>query len=237
MRLDSVATISPGIRRFMFARADESTFNFIPGQFVNIHFHADDKPLRRSYSIANIPEQSKYIELAIGYIENGLASQYFWALQPGDEVTTSGPFGRLILRDEQPQRYILAATSTGITPYRSMLAQLDERLAQSDLQIVVLLGVRRREDLIYGEEFIRFAKKYPNFSFRAQYSREELSDPEDYEFTGYIQTALLNLAPDPERDIVYLCGNPGMIDASYELLKARGFDVKNVRREKYISAK
>ena len=45
------------------------------------------------------------------------------------------------------------------------------------------------------------------------------------------------LGLDPASDIVYLCGNPGMIDDAYALLKAAGFGVQQVRREKYLSAR
>ncbi|MDE5014699.1 ferredoxin--NADP reductase, partial [Francisella tularensis subsp. holarctica] len=32
------------------------------------------------------------------------------------------------------------------------------------------------------------------------------------------------------------CGNPNMIDESYEMLTQSGFNAKNVSREKYISS-
>jgi len=35
---------------------------------------------------------------------------------------------------------------------------------------------------------------------------------------------------------VYLCGNPGMIDAAFELLKEHHFSAPQIIREKYISA-
>ncbi len=38
---------------------------------------------------------------------------------------------------------------------------------------------------------------------------------------------------DPEQDIVYLCGNPNMVDQSIELLTEKGYSPLAVRREKY----
>jgi ferredoxin-NADP reductase len=46
----------------------------------------------------------------------------------------------------------------------------------------------------------------------------------------------MELKPDPKKDIVYLCGNPDMIDTAVERLKAIGFDNTNLRREKYVSS-
>ena len=44
-------------------------------------------------------------------------------------------------------------------------------------------------------------------------------------------------APDPIGDIAYLCGNPDMVDACAELLKAAGLGNPQIRREKYVSSK
>ena len=43
--------------------------------------------------------------------------------------------------------------------------------------------------------------------------------------------------PDGAHDIAYLCGNPDMVDACFEALKAAGLPVPQVRREKYVSNK
>jgi NAD(P)H-flavin reductase len=41
----------------------------------------------------------------------------------------------------------------------------------------------------------------------------------------------------PATDIAYLCGNPDMVDATFEALKEAGLPVPQVRREKYVSSK
>jgi NAD(P)H-flavin reductase len=54
---------------------------------------------------------------------------------------------------------------------------------------------------------------------------------------GYVQNQLAEFAPDPANDIAYLCGNPNMVDACFEALKAFGLPVPQIRREKYVSNK
>ena len=54
---------------------------------------------------------------------------------------------------------------------------------------------------------------------------------------GYVQNVLPELSPDPATDIAYLCGNPNMVDACFEALKAHGLPVPLIRREKYVSNK
>ena len=46
-----------------------------------------------------------------------------------------------------------------------------------------------------------------------------------------------SFAPDPAGDIAYLCGNPDMVDASFEALKGYGLPIPQIRREKYVSNK
>jgi ferredoxin-NADP reductase len=236
MTLVRAEMISPHVKQFAFKLEQGKLLEFVPGQFITLQVPAGEKPLRRSYSIASIPGQDELLEFAAGYVENGPATQFLFNLAPGDEVQAIGPAGRLILReDEQPKRYIFAATSTGVTPFRSMLKQLEQRLQTSNLQVVLLLGVQYRADLIYGADFIEFARRHPNFEFRAQYSKDALAHPLAFEHQGHVQLAFDELQLNPDQDIVYLCGNPEMIDQAYTKLQSLGFATAQVRREKYIS--
>ncbi len=229
--------LAPGVRHLAFVKEHGEVLDYTPGQFISIHFmSSDEKPLRRSYSIATIPGQSNYIEMSLSFLKGGEASNYLFGLEPGDTVQASGPYGRLVLRDDQPGRYILVATGTGVTPYRSMLPELAKRMqANSGLKVVLLLGVRTHSDQLYTKDFIEFSKQNPNFDFRLYYSREIPKDPQFYEYSGYVQTAFSDLSLDTEKDIFYLCGNPHMVDNAVDLLKEKGFVLQQIRREKYIS--
>lgn len=237
VELSEIKTLTPNVKHFCFKRKDNTILTFIPGQFVSIHFPAEPKEVRRSYSIATIPTQTNDIEFAASYVEGGFASERLFALKPGDALTMSGPFGRLILRDEEaPKRLWLIATGTGVTPYRSMLPQLAEKLNTSSLQVILLVGVQYREDSLYLDEFLDFAKQHPNFILRAYYSRDALVGQQVYEYKGYVQQAFTELNPVKGEDIIYLCGNPHMIDDAYAWLKDnKQFEAHDVRREKYVS--
>lgn len=234
--LRSAKTIAPKVRHLVFACDGMETFSFVPGQFITLHVPYGEKILNRSYSIANIEQSSNLVEFAASYVENGAASQLLFNMQPGDKINATGPFGRLILRDEQPARYILMATGTGITPYRAMLSVIEKRLAaQENLTIMVLFGTRTQEDLLYSEEFLAFAAKHPRFEYHVYYSRYNPAMPKSFEHNGYVHSALTSLNLNPQNDIVYLCGNPNMIDETYAMLSEQGFSSQSVRREKYIS--
>lgn len=228
--------LSPRVKQFVFKVNQESNFHYIPGQFITIQFLLNEKLLRRSYSIANVPMKNNIIEFAAGYVDNGPATNLLFNLKPGETLDMAGPFGRLVLKDDIPKRYILIATSTGVTPYKSMLEQLQIRLEQNpELEIIILQGVQTKNDLLYKNEFQNFSNINQRVKFYCCYSKENFF--EENEHLGYIQSFLPKLNLNSETDIIYLCGNPGMIDDSFEYLKNIGFNPQQIIREKYISGK
>jgi ferredoxin-NADP reductase len=228
--------LTPTVKHFVFQSTQEPAFDYLPGQFITIHMEHDNKILRRSYSIANVPTQNNLIEFAAGYVPNGPGTDLLFNLKPGDTINITGPFGRLILKDDTPKRYILVATGTGVTPYRAMIDELKKKLqSHPDLRIIILQGVQKGEDILYGETFSEFATLFPQVTFRSQLSREHEGNLKEHQHIGYVQSAFPELALNPEQDVVYLCGNPGMIDDAYAYLKDHGFTIQQVIREKYIS--
>ena len=71
--------------------------------------------------------------------------------------------------------------------------------------------------------------------FRICLSRQQDNLKSD-EFTGYVQNQFNSLALNPESDVIYLCGNPNMIDSAFLKLTNIGFKMASIRREKYISS-
>lgn len=229
--------ITPKVKHFIFKAETTPVFNYEPGQFITIHFEHEGKPLKRSYSIANPPSGTNTIEFSAGYFDGGPGTDLLFNLTPGDIIHINGPFGRLVLKDEVPGRYIFVATSTGITPFRAMLAKLTKLLQEypSNLKIVILQGVQKREEILFATDFQHFAQQHPQVRFIPCLSREEDSVLTENEFSGYVQQVFPQLNLDPAQDLVYLCGNPGMIDDAFNYLKDQGFAMQQIIREKYIS--
>jgi ferredoxin-NADP reductase len=228
--------ITPKVKHFIFKCEVTPHFNYLAGQFITIHFEHQGKILKRSYSIANAPQENNQIEFAAGYFENGPGTELLYHLQPGDILQASGSYGRLIIKDELPSRFIFLATSTGITPYRAMLPKLSVLMKQHpELQVVIIQGIQRREEILYAEEFQAFAQQHANASFRAYLSKQPSNDLNEHEYSGYVQHAFPSLNLNPEGDMIYLCGNPSMIDEAFNSLKEQGFSMHQIIREKYIS--
>jgi NAD(P)H-flavin reductase len=105
------------------------------------------------------------------------------------------------------------------------------------VQVVLLQGARSPGELLYSDDFYSFAEKHPNFRYVPCLSRELPAEPHPDVHHGYVQQALAAFTPDPATDIAYLCGNPDMVDACAEALKAAGLGNPQIRREKYVSSK
>lgn len=243
LRLAHARMLAPRVRELAFERVDSAAGAFIPGQFLQLHFAgADGEPIKRSYSIATVAGDpgnvEGLIEIAVAYVEGGAATRLLSALAPGETVQASGPYGRFVLAaSDRNARYLLVATGTGVTPYRAMLPELARLHGERGIDVVLLQGARTGAELLYAHEFDAFAAAHPWFRYLPCLSREPRPRPGREDRTGHVQHAFAVLVPDPARDIAYLCGNPDMVDAGFEALKACGLPVPAIRREKYLSAR
>lgn len=227
--------VTPRVMVFTFTREDGQSIDYIPGQFITLHIPWDEIVLRRSYSIATLFGEVETIDIAVTEVHGGRATGVLFDLKPGERIEATGPFGRFILRDDQPCRYILVATGTGVSPYRAMLSQLRQRLYQTGFEAILLLGVRNMDELLFRDDFEELAGVSEKFAFCPSFSRYQPEHAGCAHY-GYVQHQLKGMRLDPERDIVYLCGNPNMIDDAVKHLKSVGFQNPRIRREKYVSS-
>lgn len=234
--LVSKENITPGVLHITFKRCDGKVLEFVPGQFITFLLDGLEGQIkRRSYSVSTIPGQSDLIEIAISEVKGGIATETLFNLDANKPLHVMGPAGRLVLQEDTKKRLILVGTGTGIAPYRSMLPELSKRCASGE-KVVIVQGMQYRHDMLYGDDFIAFAAQHDQAQYIASLSREDLSHAVSHEAKGYVHQQFDQLHLDPGQDIVYLCGNPNMIDDAYALLTEQGFTNKNVRREKYISS-
>ena len=260
LKLVSSRMLAPTVRHLAFTRDDGAPLDFIPGQFVQVHFHYEDgTATKRSYSLATIHDHAlgpgETVEIAVSYVQGGAATKLFESLDEGGRIEASGPYGRFcLLPNDTNRRYLLIGTGTGVTPYRAMLPMIEKLMAERGIEVVLLFGARRPEELIYADDFHAFADRHPGFRFVPCFSREMPDDPPPMDGhvspeagsrqrpqrdarKGYVQDALPEFVPNADSDIAYLCGNPVMVDTCFEALKAFGLPVPHIRREKYVSSK
>ncbi len=243
LRLADSYMLAPTVRHMSFERADAKPLALTAGQFVQIHFpDGSAKPPKRSFSVATACDADggpiERVELAVSYVDGGLATKVLGGLEPGGSIEATGPFGRFYFMDEDTNaRYILVATGTGIAPYRAMRARMARLMRERGCEFVLLYGARNETELLYGEEFEAFAREHERFTYHPCLSRGARPAPRPHDRLGHVQDVFPEIAPDPERDIAYLCGNPDMVDDAFQRLKDAGLSVRQIRREKYVSSR
>ena len=217
---------------FEFQGGAPTDFSFIAGQFVQLLIPDGDKVHKRSYSIACSMasfQASGCLEIAISFVEGGLASEFFQTAETGLMLNISGPFGVLTLPDQFSGQLVLVGTGTGIAPYRAMLP-LIKKLPDQGVPVTVIMGARYRQDLIYQQDFMALQAVNCQICLSREDQRQEHSN----EYPGYVQQRFQSLNLNSEQDLVYLCGNPGMIDDAAAVLKELGFPPRQIKREKYV---
>lgn len=217
----------------------DQPFVVIAGQFLRLHFiQKDGFETFRSYSIANIfPEEKSELDevsIAVSWVPGGLATEKLSNMQAGEQLEATGPYGRFCLLPDRHERYFLIATGTGVTPYRAMLKEIELRL-QAGSHFYVVMGAQDTTGLLYESDFLALEQQYEHFHYIACLSRKTREQPRDNDHSGYVQHYLAELEFDDENDIAYLCGNPNMVDETFQLLKEKGLPVPLIKREKYIS--
>jgi len=218
--------LAPEVRHFVFEVSEVKDLPFKPGQFVSFEASLEGKNITRAYSIASRPDGNRF-ELCLNLVHEGSFSPHLFAMKPGDSVEMAPPLGYFTLRNPAKEALFIA-TGTGIAPFRSMAP---DYLAHPEAkQLTLLFGVRYENSIYYGAEFESLAKRYASFRFWPTLSRPD--GPWDGR-SGHVQTHLLEAIGD-RRDLdVYICGLKAMVDDVRGILKALGFDRKQIIFEKY----
>ena len=218
--------IAPDVRHFVFEVQDAESFSYVPGQFVSFTADIGGSPITRAYSMASPPGGRRF-ELCLNRVLEGHLSPYLFDLKPGDQIQATGPWGSFIFR-QPAEDSVLVAAGTGIVPFRAMLR--DQLARDRSHQYTLLFGVRHERGLLYRREFEELAEMHPNFRFWPTLSRPET------DWTGraaHVQQHLFE-AIGERRDVnVFICGLKAMVDDVRSILKAQGFDRKQIIYEKY----
>ncbi len=208
-------------------------FRFESGQFAMIGLMVDGRPLMRAYSMASASYED-HLEFLSIKVPNGPLTSRLQHVKPGDTILVNKKTtGTLILDNLLPgKRLYLLSTGTGLAPFLSIIK--DPAVYDRFDQVVLVHGVRRIDDLVYGD-FIQ--KDLPQNEFFGEEARHKLvyyptvtREPfahqgriTDLAKSGKMFEDLGNPFINPEEDRVMICGNPNMMNELAAWLDEHGF--------------
>jgi ferredoxin--NADP+ reductase len=232
-RIDDTDTLAR-----VWVRPDEDGTPFEPGQYMTIGVFADDKIVQRPYSVASAPVaiREEGYELYVRLVPVLRFTTLLWRLPLGHRMRLIGPKGKFMLQEDDDRTHLFVSTGTGIAPFISMTRQL---IADGKRRRTVMLhGCSYADELGYRDELE--ALESGDYPMRYVPTISRPDDPRNQGWSGYTgraENVVLDVCRaeglDPERTIVYLCGNPEMIiNVEQELLDAE-YPELHIKKELY----
>jgi len=235
---------------FTFAAADQTLFDFKPGQFVTLAVKIENKTHYRAYSISSAPQQ-KQLRLTIKRVPDGLVSNWLADnLSIGDSLSALNIAGQFNSSDcKHKSKLLLISAGCGITPVMSIAKTL---LAHnSDADIEFLHCARDKDNVIFHDEMQTLFTQYSNFkvqlllensdgfaSFSANDSTNEKTNSRALSHqTGMVSADVIQqLYPDLKQRTIFLCGPVGFMKAVENIAQESDFDMANFFQESFTPA-
>jgi Na+-transporting NADH:ubiquinone oxidoreductase subunit F len=232
-RCEAIEELTYDTRRFRFELIEPARMNFIAGHYVQLvspSYAEGVEPTTRAFSIASNPADSRHIELIIRRAPNGICTTWlFDYLKPGDTVEMTGPYGEFHLSDSDTPMIFIAGGS-GMAPFVSILHRMKN--AGSTRKTEYFFGANRMQDLYLTSTMQEFEKALPNFRFVPVLACPTPQDNWQGE-TGLVTEAVKRRFTDLRGHEGYLCGSPGMIDASIKVLLDLGIPQDKIYYDKF----
>lgn len=207
---------------------------FRAGQFTRVALDIEGERIGRPYSYVNAPGE-RPLEIYFIAVPNGPLTQRLVVLEPGDALWVTEQANGFFTLDEVPQaeQLWLLATGTALGVYLSMLKT--DLPWQRYRTIVLVHAVRTVAELTYGQTLDALQRTHPQqLRFVPVVSREHRTDTLQGRIPDMLEDGRLEARAGeslaPERSQLMLCGNPGMVRNTTQVLERRGFR-KHRRRE------
>jgi len=215
-RIEKMEKLAEDVMALWLKLPSNERLQFLPGQYIDFLLK-DGK--RRSFSLANAPEEDALLELHIRHVPGGQFTEHvFGAMKVKDIMRISGPYGSFFLRDSDKPA-IFVAGGTGFAPIKSLLAHAFHH--EVDRQFVLYWGAKNLAGLYQPGVPGDWQRAHGNFSFIPVLSEPGLAETWSGR-TGFVHEAVLADFADLSGYEVYACGAPVMVAAAKREFSARG---------------
>ncbi len=220
MRIDLIRRKieAPGVESFIFKSPESVTWK--AGQFlywVLDHEPADVRGTGRWLTIASAPHE-KIIMLTTRLAgEKGSSfKKRLYELKSGEGIDVSDLGGNFTVEDPK-ENYVFIAGGIGITPFRSILKDLDNKGERSAVELIY---ANKDGDFIYKNELEALASNNPNLKIHYVVSPDRID--EDY---------INRVVPGIQGQIFYVSGPDSMVDNVGLMLKRMSVPKERVKQD------
>ncbi len=232
-RCTKIVDLTHDMKLFRLELDEPATMDYIPGQYIQLGtppYEKSKQEVYRAYSIASDPAEKGVVELIIRLVPGGICTTYcFEHLQEGEEMKLNGPYGDFRLSDTQAPMIFIAGGS-GMAPIKCLLHHMKN--SGSQREAVYYFGANVVKELCLTDLMQRFESELANFRF-VPVVAGGAEDPEWKGETGLVTEAVKRAYSDASQHEAYLCGSPGMIDASVKVLMDLGMPETNIFYDKF----
>ena len=209
---------SADVMSFMF-RSD-APLRWEAGQFLSYtlpHQDPDDRGIVRYFTIASAPFEG-HVMLTTRFASEGGSSfkRALRRLPDGAVVEVSKPDGDFVLGDPGAD-HVLIAGGIGVTPFRSILLDLDHR----ELPInATVLYANRAPEFVYRTEIDALVSRHPRLAVRYLVAPARVTE-----------ASIRGVAPDPVKPVFHVSGPEPFVAALEGMLSGLGVPDAHIRRD------
>jgi Na+-transporting NADH:ubiquinone oxidoreductase subunit F len=228
-----IVDLTHDIKQFRFELKEPKTIDYVPGQYIQLLtpvYEKSSEEVYRAYSISSDPADKNNIELIIRLVPGGICTTYcFEYLKVGDEVKINGPYGDFRLSDTDAPIVFIAGGS-GMAPIKCMLHQMKNEGIKR--KATYYFGANTVKDMFLMELMKTFEQELTDFRFVPVVAKPQSGEKWDGQIGLVTEVFHRDLKNAAECE-AYLCGSPGMIDASIKILIELGVSEDKIFYDKF----
>ncbi len=228
--ITTLEQISSNVTKLCLTRSDgEKKIKFDSGQYYDLEIPGTSTT--RSYSPANIENNQGEMEFLIRVLDEGKFSNFLkHDAKLGQSVNVKGPSGifSLVANGFTPRYFV--AGGTGLAPVLSMIRFMKEWVEPQPCTLY--FGSTFEEEVFYSKELAQLTEEMDNLTVKiCVWKASDTWYGEKGSVVDILKQDLQNVSIKPD---LYLCGPPGMVDATHSVCEQVGIAKENIYLEKFL---
>jgi len=192
------------------------------GQFIRFtlsHDNPDDRGTSRFFTISSAPfEENIMITTKFAGDTSSTFKIALFKMKIGQEISATIPQGEFTVKDFG-KSYVFIAGGIGITPFRSILLDLDFNKQLGNIEIYLLYS-NRSSDIVFKEELDNLVFKNPFLKVRYIISPEVCNIE-----------LIKNTIPDFQGKLYYISGPINMVRSLEDALSNAGIEDSTIKKD------